>query len=480
MNNYIVKNKSIKKTEIVVKNSFSAFSFRKILCPNPNTRTLKSLIESSVKGFEPGSNSYIKFTDNFFVRIGELSDREYTFNINESTLKIIPPEKQKNIIKKNDICYQTASNVGNVCIFRGEKAYYNSHIRKLELKEKKEYIFSFLKSNFGKNQVEVGGSIKGVDNFNKDLLLNVIIPFPTSKNHKNPRLIEEYVSLLTLNIIDKEEQIAKKSKLIDEMFIAELSKVKKSSTIYKLPTISILKSGNRLDTMIYSKKYFEYDTLIKSYQNGFYFLNNTEVSPGKTPKDYYYSAIKKSDKFYEWVTPKNVNGRKLDYKTFVYTKSETKISKNSIVLNGIRYVGNGIYVDSNDKIFSNQNTLIINKFKNKEEQIFLYTFLTSEIGKYMQMAQRNFGIVPILYVENLCKIPIPQFEKDIKKEIIQVYFNPINRNNTAGIDNYLNSEKERNSMIGIHQLNEEIFVLRGELDKIINKIIKEEPIEISL
>ena len=482
MVNYIQKLNSVKKSDLLKsRNSLSSYSYRQILCPNENVQKLEKFIVANKKGFEPGSKSYIKFTKNYFIRISELSDFDYTFDITSSTLKIIPPEQEKELIQSGDICYQTASNVGNVCVYNGPQAYFNSHIRKLNFNEKEYYIFSFLKSKFGKNQVEVSGSIKGVDNFSNDLLENTIIPFPTKKNHKVPSLIEKYLSILTQNILDKEFQLSRKSKLIDKLFfdelqVSDISKKKK----YKLPTISKLKFGNRLDTIIYSERYFNYDSLIKSYESGFYFLNDSEIAPGRTPKDYYYSSTKKSDKFYEWVTPKNVNGRRLDFKTYIHTKSETKIKKNCIVLNGIRYVGNGIYVDSDTKIYSNQNTLIINKFEDKSEQIFLYTFLTSEIGKYMQMAQRNFGIVPILYTENLCKIPIPKLEENIKRKIVKEYYNEISKSTDSNLENYLELEKIRNKSLGIHQLNDEIFNLRSKIELIIDSIIKEKSIEVEL
>ena len=83
MNDYIIKPKSIKKNQLLLNNSISAFSFRTVFSPNKNTSKLGSLIKTNLKGFEPGSKSYIKFTDNYFVRIGELSDNEYTFNIKE-------------------------------------------------------------------------------------------------------------------------------------------------------------------------------------------------------------------------------------------------------------------------------------------------------------------------------------------------------------------------------------------------------------
>jgi hypothetical protein len=98
----------------------------------------------------------------------------------------------------------------------------------------------------------------------------------------------------------------------------------------------------------------------------------------------------------------------------------------------------------------------------------------------MQMAQRNFGIVPILYTDNLCKIPIPKFDKDKKKEIVELYYNQVKVLEKNTLENYLENEKKRNELLGVHQLNDEIFILREKIENVIDKIIKEEPIYIEL
>ena len=96
------------------------------------------------------------------------------------------------------------------------------------------------------------------------------------------------------------------------------------------------------------------------------------------------------------------------------------------------------------------------------------------------MAQRNFGIVPILYTENLCKIPIPKFDNVKKKEIVELYYNHVEAREKYTLENYLEDEKKRNRLLGVHQLNDEIFALREKVQNIIDKIIKEEPIDIKL
>ena len=133
-------------------------------------------------------------------------------------------------------------------------------------------IWDCCKSNFGKNQVDIAGSIKGVDNFREEYLLNTKIPFPTTSNHQEPEKIEKLVSIITQNIIDKEE----KNKKIDELIEKELRKNQKSENNFKYsyPKISEIKKESRLNTGIYEREFKEIDFLIRNYEGGFFKLCN--------------------------------------------------------------------------------------------------------------------------------------------------------------------------------------------------------------
>jgi len=313
----------------------------------------------------------------------------------------------------------------------------------------------------------------------KEYFDRLIIPFPTQKQNDKPKDVEKLVSLITQNIIDKEEQIKFKNQLIDSEIEKELKANQKSTALqYAYPKLSELKKENRLDTTIYTPKYKVFENLILNYTDGYFFLDEKLVSPGATPKDYFFSDIKKSEKFKDWITPKNIEQRQLSSRTFIYTKTSTKIKKYSLVLNGIRYVGNGVFIENEKEFFTNQNMLIINQFKEQIKQLFLFCFLTSNIGKSMQISRRNFGIVPILYTENLCKIPIPNFKDKKKKEIAKSYYNKVDALTNISLDNYLAEHKKRNQELGIFQLNMEIFELKEKLENLVDKIVMDEKIDI--
>jgi hypothetical protein len=153
--------------------------------------------------------------------------------------------------------------------------------------------------------------------------------------------------------------------------------------------------------------------------------------------------------------------------------------KYSLIFSGIRYVGNCFFIEDDvPPIFCNQNTLVINYSAKIEEQIFLLCYFSSAIGKKLQLMQRIFGLVPILYTADFVKIPVPNFPKEKQIEIFKHYYNIVPEKNTLTVETYLNSEKTRNEQMGIFQLNMEVLSLKEKLAIVIDKIIQGQPIDI--
>lgn len=482
MFNYITKPKKINISQVMSNElALSPFNHRMIICKNNNLKFLSELVLLNEKGFEPGSYSYINFSNNHFIRISELSDEYYTFDITEATNKIIPPKNKQIQLSKYDLLYQTASNVGNICFYIGsDNAYFNSHLRKIDLKDK-YYCAAILKSNFGRQQVEVLGSIKGVDNFREEYLLNTVIPYPTFQNNQNPNDVIIYVSMLMQNIINKEENIKIKNELIDNLIFEELTQNQKKDIFkYVFPKINEIKSEYRIDTILYTEKYKRLEYLVTNYKNGYFYIPESSIKPGKTPDDYFYTNYKANNTYY-WVTPKNIAQRRLIFRTYLHTKQKSNTKKLSLIFSGIRYVGNCYFVENEkDPIFCNQNTLVINHSDKIEEQLFILCYFSSQIGKKLQLMQRVFGIVPILYSKDFAKIPIPKIPTKKQKEIIVEYYNSVNFDSDLTLNNYLIKEKVRNTKLGIFQLNSEILDLKEKLELIIDKIINEQKIDIDL
>lgn len=488
MRDYLFTSNSFKIKSISNKDfckfSFCPKDYRTLSITNINTIQLSKICKRMYKGGEIGTDSYMKKSIYRFLKTVNISSKLTT---DTSSIEFCMPNKL------------SKPKLGDILIVKdgagdglGEVAYYNIKNNKtdsisagllgIEIEEQNRYyVLGILKSKHFKSFIDINTAQGSTIRHSKLVALDYPISFPSIKNYPTPDLIEEYVSLIVQNIIDKEEQVESKNKEIDlEIENELLTNSNGQSFIMSNPKISIIRTGNRFDTSVYSESYKRAEHLITSYNNGYYHINEKKVSPGKTPDDYFFSETKRNSKFSFWITPKNVFRRQLLYQTFIHTKATTKIKRNTIILNGIRYVGNGIFIDNDEKHYANQNTLLIDNFKDQNKQLILFCFLTSNLGRFMQTAQRNFGIVPILYKENLCKIPIPDFTPEIEISIIKKYYNVVDKIINLSLEDYLVKQKERNKMLGIHQLNNEIFILRDKLNDIISDIINDRPIEINL
>ncbi|MGA1932383.1 restriction endonuclease subunit S [Arcobacter sp. YIC-464] len=469
--------------EILERNfSFSPQSHRQISVPSVNYVPLSSLIEKKQKGFEPGSADYITFGDNHFVRISEMSDTDFTFSISNQTKKLLPQEKGS-LINEGDLCYQTASNVGNVCFYYGKKAFYNSHILKLELKEEdKFYIFGILKSAYNKEQVDIGGSIKGLDNFSEDFLNNTMIPMP--KNQESKKLL----SLIVQNIIDKEQQIKLKNKEINSLIKNELET--HSHTELKMPVSNeVLQNNFRFDSGLYSPEYKAIKESIEFYEGGYF--NLLDHYNSKRGQNLQVSNIgisiytnEKKDNFYRLVTNVEFTEDRT-ISTFRYLgnkKDLTLIPNDCIMLSADGSVGRCIYVDDLGKTITNIHPWILtakDKNRAKHKNIFTAMFLgyLRTVGYYEKIQDKsNGGGIKAPHLENWIKIP--EFPDTLQCIISKKYHNKIDRNKDLTLENYLGKEKERNAKLGIWQLNMELFDLKDQIENLVHDIVYDIEIKI--
>lgn len=480
MRSYIIKPKSVKKSEILKNDYIFSASRHNNIQINSNFDYLVNLIKVSKKSVSL-SNQKKYFN---YVEIGSINtttgyvELTYKKSIDISSDSVFQ-------LEKDDILISTVRTyLGGIGIINQKEQDLVASkalivLRELKKNINKYYLFGILRTSFFIEQTNLILNASMYPRMDKDSFDKLKIPFPTSRNSATPEKVEIFISLIVQNIIDKEEQIKLKNNQVDELIEQELKNNQRSGNFsYNYPRISEMREETRLDTGIYEREFKEMSFLIENYIHGIFFLSEEKISPGVTPKDYYFSDYKRNKNFYEWVTPRNINQRQLAFRTYIFTKTKSKVKDNSLILNGIRYVGNGIFVEKGSSIYTNQNTLIINQFDDKLKQLFLFCFLTSKIGKKMQILRRNFGIVPILYTEHLCKIPIPNFSESKQHEITKFYYNSLCKNTDLNFDNYLEKEKIRNREIGIYQLNMEIFSLREQLEDLVHKIVTEEKIDI--
>lgn len=491
MKSYILKPKSVKITQIKEKEfSLSSFSFNSINYKNKNIKLLSQICIENKKWFEPWSSEYIEFSENYFIRISEMSDLNFTFGINNDTKKI-KPVNWKNIINKWNLCYQTASNVWNVCFYNWPKAYYNSHIRKLNF-ENNFYIFSLLKSNFCKEQVSISWSIKWVDNFRSELLENIKIPFPSKNNHENPENIEKWVSLITQNIINKEEQIKLKNEKIDELIEKELLENQKVNNYsYSFPRISEIKIETRLDTGLYEKEYKYLKSLIENYKYskiltleedlGFNISRWQNLQISNIWNSYYSDEEKKN--FYKLIVSKNfTNYWGISNFNYIWNKQNLKQIKKWDIIFSCRWDlwRLIIFIDEIKNTITNiDNVHISNNNIENYSKIFIWLWLKFLKEKWLIDKVAITGSWANSFTQYQFKqLPILFFPEQKQQEISIQYYNKIDKNIDLNLKNYLQKEFERNSELWIFQLNMELFELKEKLENIVDKIVMDEKIDI--
>ena len=413
-----------------------------------------------------------------FIKTGNLSP--YRMIVDFSSTQYCKPNGNDDLIDGDILIAKDGgtTGLGETSLYFKDKGidtdYYCGEILRIRVlpEYNKWFILAILKSKYFKeymNIVTPGGSTL---RHSKLLALKFKVPYPINKNSE----IIDYIGVLMQNLIDKERKMKEKIKKIDELILQELYSDLGSKKLpaYSYPKISNLKAINRLDTGVYTKEYFNIQSIIKSYEDGYFYIPKENIAPGKTPDDYIYTDQKSSNTNL-WITPKNIDSLELLYETYINTKSTSKVKDYDIILSGIRYLGYGYFVNKDKLVYCNQNTLVISNSNNMDEQIYLLAFLTSSIGQKLQLSWRVDGMVPIIYKDDVAKIPIPKLKNETKEKIKELYYMDKNIDK-INKENYIESVFNRNSQIGIYQLNNEILNLKEQIDMKIYELVFEQTI----
>ena len=488
MSNFLIKPTSIKKSDILNKVfSLHPSEHKKIDIRNRNLKSISKLVVAEGVGEQINVDEYLNFNSNYtLVTISNMGKCIIDENQGERISPFIYKDSTKKL-SKGDVLVSRNASLGKITLVNKDfNGILNGGISYLKFKEdKKYYAFAFFLLDYGADYLTVltsgGGTQK---NAKRQNLLDLKIPFPTSKNHKSPELIEKYVSILTQNIIDKEEQIEIRQKNIDELVYHELRNNQKSNFSYSLPKKSDLLSHKRIDTGLYTEKYKEENHLIENYKNGFSSINTSKFKSGSTPKTRIFNASKSSLK---WVTPTNIsdegfynpiekismptsNNLKKDCILFINRTSKGKKGEyvGITCFYDVSYYGEGQH---------NQGLYRIEHLS-KDEMIFTTAFMNSRI---MRKICGNISIgskMKEMKSYDFATLKFPKFDKSLKQKIGKLYYHNIDKTN-FDFDNYFENEKVRNQELGIFQLNTEIIEIKKELEIVLNKIITEETITLN-
>lgn len=343
------------------------------------------------------------------------------------------------------------------------------------------YLFSFFINPYLKEQLILKTSAWWTQqNAKRQNVLDLQIPFPTKNNNTNPEKIEKLISLITQNLIDKEQKIKEKNKLINEYIENELNKNQKywKEKNYNLPKINELLDQWRLDTWMYNTTHKKLLNKILNYSNWYFYLDKKQLNWWDTPKKRVFEPYIKK---FLWITPTDINWWLLGEKKYIKAEKYNLWNDFALLFSNRSNCWEWILYSPKYAKWWHHNQWIYRKvFKEDEieDNIFILCLFNSKYYKELIKWIATGSTFPELRIEQYINIPLPDFEENIKNLIYKNYYNKLDNNIDITFDNYLEKEKERNSKLWIFQLNMEIFSLREKLDELIDKIIKEEPIEI--
>jgi hypothetical protein len=424
--NYINAPKRINFSDLKEKSfSFSPWLYSNIKTPVKSCLLndfLVTKLTSNFLGKEISRKSYIDKSTHFYLVSRAMNEESYTLvKYSQSEIPMIPTKFKDLKLKKFDILIAKDGKPGEVVILDQD---YPNHmvsggIYKLPLKdEDKLFLFFILKSDYFKQQLSIkvprGATLKHAGK----LFLDCLIP-KLDTNQKSD------FKKITISILNNEIKIKENFKKINSLIKEELRNQK--SFNYKYPTYKEIKEENRFDTGIYTKEFKLIDNLIKEYSKGYVNFKISDFKIGSTPKKRIISEnipLK-----YKWITPDHVDDLGYLNKFYNIQCEKPNITKNSLLIinrtskGGLgEFVGISFFYDvsklGNGRC--NQGFYYINNYSDTELKFFA-AFLNSDLMRIYCGRLSMGSKMKELKSFHLSKIPIPNFNKNLKEKISDLY-----------------------------------------------------------
>lgn len=301
-------------------------------------KSIKKLLKKSYINSNIESWFYYKKSNYFLVGNRALNDN---ILLNENEFIWVTPKwfetKSKCVIEKWDILIWNNWTLWQIWFIKNNfNGITNSNVTLLRFNSLKPiyYFIWFFYTSYFKNYYLIISTKSGTQEFiTRDALENINIPFPSKNNHENPEDIEKLVSLITQNIINKEEQIKLKkwkNRWTYRKRTFRENQIKETIN-YKFPNISELKEIWRLDTALYGDKFKTIYNKISKYSNWVSKINDLWFKTKKWPNlaisviwESIYSDEKINDKFKQLILSKHVTEEGW-IKTLQYIWSNVKL-----------------------------------------------------------------------------------------------------------------------------------------------------------
>lgn len=475
--------------------SLSPLMYKKIQITNTTTRRIKDLLVEGneyKKGNEPGSQWYVKTSNKYLIRTKALQDFSYLiYPKGDSMIPLNPKRYIEFELKHGDILLSKDSNIGETAIVNGDEcknANFSSGIVKLNIRSEynQYYIFAFLKHPLFKEQLTAlcpkGATIQHAG----DRWMECEIPFP---NQKDSDTIVNWVGKCVEKIMMLEAQIALKSKEIIRLIDNELvNNQKEEEYRYEYPRLRRFTEELRLDAAIYCKEYEGKIRLIEGYKRGYWTPNEYgfSVIPGPSLEIKLLKTRIDSDTyipgFYQLFLPTNLSEygtvNKLQY---LGTKRKLPLLKKGDILFGEAGFQKGrsiVITEEVEQCTTNAHGLYA---RQSDVDMTKSIFFRCVFDWY-----RNKRLIDLMAVggsgghfspEYFEYIRIPKFSDEMIDQIVKLYDSEIDFIVEKDFDKLTN---QAISALGIIQLDKQLKYLKGTLNMILEDIINDRKVDISL
>lgn len=350
----------------------------------------------------------------------------------------------------------------------------------------KEYLLAVLRTDFFTEQI-LGFQTRGMyPRLDSDAMDKVVVPIPHNKD------VIKFVSLVSTAYQNKYELIRKRHAAIIKLIEKELIENQKPNTFsYNLPRLNEVKEVGRLDASLY-KEFFKGNLhLVLNYKNGYSPLTEQDLTliPGPSLELRLLGTRIDSDHFingfYRLITPKQItNYGIIKNEEFIGTPAKIAKIQYGDILFGESGTGRTmVYLDKDNNTINNAHAHILRTRRDNdlERVITIRSILQyyKEIGITDCMTVGGSG--GHLSPSYFDRIMIPEFPKIKKKEIAELYYNPQNiQLQNLSLDNFIAKDDEFNKRAGIYELDKIAKLMKKVLDKTIDDIVNERPVNIKL
>ena len=461
--------------------------FKTFTIKNKNILSISDFLDRKLQkkdlGVEVGSTNYITKSNYYFIRTKALQSNSFILDkTKESAIPIKPNVFFEMELKEGDLIISKDSNIGEIIILDQDYPNYmlSGGLYKLPVSNHKYYLLAFIKHDVFREQLDYIVPKGAIIRHAKRLFLDCKIPMPNNDTENTIK----YIEILTQAIINKEKLIKQRKEDISAFIEMELLNNQKNNSFkYKFPTYKEIENYTRIDAGIYSEQFKQIKFWIENYNYGFSHLDPKRIKSGSTPTIRYIGNLKSLK--YRWITPTHCSDYGILTEERINLMGNNNINEDCILL-----INRGLGVDVgvagfyNFKDFGkghhNQGMYRVVNYE-KDKLLFMLCFLNcSLIRKYCESLSVGSKMKE-LKIEHFLLIPFPNFPEIKQKEISILYHNPhsLYQTDTFTLDNFLEQDNMFNKTAGIYELDKTAKHLKEILNKAIDDIVNDRPVNIS-